>query len=142
MGNEFYVEVLSHIIPEDELVESIDKAISARFINELETTYRFNHCMIREVIYENLSQKNKQIMHRYVGEIIEELDENAVEMLSEHFYLAKIDDKTLKYSLRAADKANERGFHKVAVEFYKRALEFATGNKKSDILTKLRNLPT
>ena len=74
---------------EDDLVEALDEAVSARLLTEPAIgSYRFSHALIRSTLYDELGLTARVRMHRRVGEAIESLHPDDVRALAHHFTLA------------------------------------------------------
>ena len=90
--------------------------------------FRFRHALIRDGAYEGLSYKRRRELHGRVAEVIErqsERAEDAAELLSLHFQRAERWPETWRYSLVAAQRAEEKYANVETVEFLERALEAA-----------------
>jgi tetratricopeptide (TPR) repeat protein len=131
-GDSFSFAILREItgIPEDKLLDSIDRLMLADIIQEVPNTsdeeYRFDHKLIRSVIYDDMSQSRVRLMHKAVGEVIERLyPDHPMDWafdLARHFSLGKHTQKTYDYSIMAGDKAFKALAFDRAVEYYITAL--------------------
>ena len=84
----------------------------------------FRHGLIREVAYEGLPYRRRQILHGRVGDTLESAaddPETLAELLSLHFFHAGRMDKAWHYSRVAGDGAVGKYAHVDAVQFYSRA---------------------
>ena len=131
-GDHYTFDILREAtgISDEELLDSIDKLMDADIIQEVpnaeEEEYRFDHKLIRSVIYDTMSKSRVRIMHKSVGEIIEKLYGDNLEFwafdLARHFSLGKHTQKNYQYSMMAGIKAfNALDFDR-AVEYYISAL--------------------
>lgn len=115
IGNRFNFDVLHKIsdVSEEEVTDAIDASIAANIIHEdlssEEESYKFDHALIREVIYESMSRSRRRLMHKKIGYIIEELYKNRLDEvvynLAHHFCEGKDSEKTLIYAMKAGEKA-------------------------------------
>lgn len=96
--------------------------------------YRFQHDVIREVIYRGLTDERRRTLHLQSGRTLETLrersddgDENGLAgEIAEHFYQAEDWRKALDYSLHAGELAWSQSYAKdEALHFYERALAAA-----------------
>ncbi|NNF27842.1 MAG: tetratricopeptide repeat protein [Gemmatimonadetes bacterium] len=74
-------------------------------------TYRFKHALIQEVTYETLLGQQRRVLHRRVGEAMEDLvpsneEDRPFERLSDHFFRAEVWDKSVDYALGAGRRAS------------------------------------
>jgi len=132
VGDSFSFVILKEItgIPEEQLLDSIDRLMMADIIQEVPNTsdeeYRFDHKLIRSVIYDELSQSRVRLMHKTVGEGIERLYPDQLMKwafdLARHFNLGKHTQKTYNYSIMAGDQAFKGLAFDRAVEYYITAL--------------------
>ena len=88
-------------------------------------SFRFRHALIRDGAYEGLSFKRRQELHARVGEVMEQRDPDAVELLSLHFRLGERWLETWRCSVSAGRRAQAKWANLEAAEFYRRALEGA-----------------
>ncbi len=131
-GDHYTFDILKEVtgISDEELLDSIDKLMEADIIQEVqnaeEEEYRFDHKLIRSVIYDSMSKSRVRIMHKSVGDVIEKLYGNNLDFwafdLARHFSLGKHTQKNYQYSMMAGDKAfNALDFDR-AVDYYISAL--------------------
>lgn len=155
IGNQFNFEVLHRIseIEEETLIDSLDALIASNIIHEdptsREESYRFDHTLIREVVYNSMSRSRRRLMHKRIGYIIEELNKNKLDEvvynLANHFYEGKDFKKTLVYAIKAAEKAisafapeDSLSYYNIALEALERLNETKENiNKRIDLLKKL-----
>ena len=131
-GDHYTFDILREVtgISDEELLDSIDKLMEVDIIQEVsnaeEEEYRFDHKLIRSVIYDSMSKSRVRIMHKSVGEVIEKLYGDALDVwafdLARHFSLGKHSQKNYLYSMMAGDKAfNALDFDR-AIDYYISAL--------------------
>ena len=78
IGREFALDALARLsgLAEDELLDVLDEAIAARVISDVPTApgrLRFAHVLIRDTLYEGLSDGRRTRMHRRVVDELEAL---------------------------------------------------------------------
>jgi transcriptional regulator with XRE-family HTH domain/tetratricopeptide (TPR) repeat protein len=84
--------------------------------------YRFAHDVIREVVDADLPSGRRAMLHRRVGEVLEEQAGNpAIELLAYHFSRAGDDDRAARYLEQAGDQAQERCALDAAQDHYQEA---------------------
>ncbi|UCF09142.1 MAG: tetratricopeptide repeat protein [Thermoplasmata archaeon] len=141
-GNSFSFELLHRIIDtsEEELIDAIDAAIAADIICEdltsKEEKYKFDHTLIREVIYNSMSSSRRRLMHDKIGCAMEELymdkTNEVVYNLVHHFYEGKDTKKTLLYAIMAGSKAANSYAPEDAIGYYRMAVEALIVMEDSD----------
>ncbi|HEX6936250.1 MAG TPA: adenylate/guanylate cyclase domain-containing protein [Actinomycetes bacterium] len=90
--------------------------------------FGFRHALFRDVAYEGLPFRRRQVLHDQVGTTIEASvpDPTAVsELLSLHFFQAGRYDKAWSYSRKAGERARAKFANGEAVDFFQRAVESA-----------------
>jgi len=131
-GDHYTFDILREVtgIDDEALLDSIDKLMEADIIQEVpnaqEEEYRFDHKLIRSVIYDSMSKSRVRLMHKSVGEVIERVYPNNLDIwafdLARHFSLGKQSQKNYHYSMMAGDKAFQALAFDRAVEYYVSAL--------------------
>src|SRR5262249_40705225 len=93
-------------------------------------SYRFQHVLFRETIYEALPSTRRARMHRHVGAAIEELYRDDLDShlpaLVSHYRLAgpaADPSKAIDYAVRAAEAASGRLAYEEAVQQWQAALD-------------------
>lgn len=97
------------------LTERLRSLTRQGFLTEIETGYRFEHNLVRGVVYRAIPPGRRAVLHRRAGEALEELHPERIETLAFHFNQSGTEHKALNYTLQASERA-------VAVYDYKRAL--------------------
>lgn len=144
IGHEFDFNVLQKAVEMDELdiLDPLDKLIGMKLIRESGTThetYMFEHAQIRAVVYESLSKSRLRIMHKKLGEIIEEIytQKNAIDdvvfALARHYTLGKVQDKALTYNIKAGEKAKKLFAFQEALTYFSTALQIIEEEGESTI---------
>ena len=89
---------------------------------------RFRHGLLREVAYEGLPYRRRQVLHDHVGTVLERSTpepETVSELLSLHYFHAGRFDPAWTWSCAAGQRALEKYANTQAVEFFERAVEAA-----------------
>jgi predicted ATPase/class 3 adenylate cyclase len=144
IGRNFLYSLLAAI---EDSSKSLDNNLSIligeNFIREKtensELAYFFYHDLIRDAAYETILLKNKELLHRRVGEAIETIFKDQIErfygLLSYHFAKASQWNKAQKYLIKAGDQANRIAGDSEALSHYKKAMsahEKLFGSKLDD----------
>ncbi len=136
MTTGFSWEALKAISDESEaaLLDLLDEALAAQLVSERRGSgagsYDFTHALIRQTPYGELSTPRRVLLHRQIGEALEQLygdsQERHLAELAHHFFQAAPGgdvDKALDYATRAGDRAVELFAHEEAVGHYRVALQ-------------------
>jgi DNA-binding SARP family transcriptional activator/tetratricopeptide (TPR) repeat protein len=134
LGRGFDLQVLALLSehPGDDLLEVLDEAMTERVVGELPGArgrFRFNHALIRDTLYDELTPARRLQLHRRAGEALEaahadDLEPHLAE-LAHHFVAAApagAEAKALDYATRAGDRATSLLAHEEAVRHYELAL--------------------
>ncbi len=100
-------------LDETALLDRVEEALRAQFIREIRgaggDVYAFAQPIVRRVLYESIPRRRRRLLHRQVGEALEQLYTRQVdayvEALAAHFAEAEETEKVLDYARRAARKA-------------------------------------
>ena len=123
VGREFDLGVLQHVAdrPEDDVLEQLDAARAAGVLlaPDDRDVYRFSHGLVRDVIYEKLSGRKRQDLHRRVAEALEttagvQVEERAAEIA--HHLIAAGPLVELDRTVRFVEMAGEHALSRVAYE--------------------------
>ena len=118
-GNEFEVGLLQSVagVREKEVLDLLDEAVAAKITTPIlgsRTRYRFAHGLIRTAIYDALGSAERTLLHRQIGEKLEDLHSSDLDShlaeLAHHFVEAIPSfsaDKAVDYSIRAGQAAYE-----------------------------------
>jgi class 3 adenylate cyclase/pimeloyl-ACP methyl ester carboxylesterase len=91
--------------------------------------YTFKHALTHEVTYGSLLGDRRRVLHRRIGELLEESSGDRLpevfERLALHFYRGEVWDKAVHYDLTVAEKAKTAYAYVAAAQFCRRALELA-----------------
>jgi tetratricopeptide (TPR) repeat protein len=102
-----------------------DQLLRRQFLAEDDTGYRFEHELLREVIYDRLDLATRQDLHLRAAEALEHEHYARVEALAQHLYLAGAWDKATPYLVQAGDHARVVCAYRDALRCYNQALEAA-----------------
>jgi DNA-binding SARP family transcriptional activator/tetratricopeptide (TPR) repeat protein len=145
IGREFRIELLEAVGPhdEDELDEVVEESVTAHVIAEVPGVYgrcSFTHSLIRQTLYEGLTETRRARLHLRVGEALERLETGAGEPplaeLAHHFFLAPPQrgaPKAVDYAERAAQRAMGVLAYEEAARLYEvalRALDHAPADQE------------
>ena len=132
----FTWEAIRAVSESDEpaLLDALDEALAARLLRERKdahgAVYEFQHALIRQTLYEELSAPRRVLLHRRVGDRLGQLYAHNpgphLAELAHHFFQAAPGgdvDKAVDYAVRAAERARTIGAWEDAVAHYERALE-------------------
>lgn len=139
LGRRFNFRLLQELleIDEENLMNRLKQLVSAQLIvEEAADLFAFRHALTREAAYSTLLLRERQTLHRLVGETMERLFAASLNShladLSYHFFTAGEWQKALDYSHRAGDQACLLYAQREAIVFYSRVL----------VATRELNLPT
>ncbi|MCF8025634.1 MAG: AAA family ATPase [Desulfobacteraceae bacterium] len=86
-----------------------------------ESTYIFRHALTMEVVYASILTRQKETLHRSIGEAMEALYEGNAEehsaSLARHFIGGGLHEKAAKYLQTAAKRARRAGSYEAAIEY-------------------------
>jgi predicted ATPase/DNA-binding XRE family transcriptional regulator len=124
--------VLAHALgrTEVELLSALEMTCRARLLEEAgERAYRFPHDVIREAIEADLGTARRTLLHRMLGEALEQVALGAhaggAAELAWHFLEAGDAERALRYSLQAGDTAAAMFAHEEAEKRYRTAVDLA-----------------
>ncbi|MBA2460865.1 MAG: AAA family ATPase [Actinobacteria bacterium] len=135
LGREFTVDVLAAVseVRTDAVLDLLDDALAARLLTEAPGAYgrlRFSHALVREALYDELSQFLRIRLHRRAGEALEGIYSANVgphlAELAHHFFKAAPGgevDKALEYGRRAGEQAVNMTAYEEATRLYRMGLE-------------------
>ena len=134
LGREFRLDVLARVggFNEDELLDALEAARAAGLIVEehgVQGRFSFSHALIREVLYEKLSETRRIRLHCRIAEVLESTspaDALPLADLAYHFVQASPlsgYQRAVDFATRAAREATESLAHEEAAQFYELALQ-------------------
>ena len=94
-----------------------------------ELVYQFQHNLVQEAAYQSMIRQDRRILHRAVGETLQEifgeLPEELTPVLAQHFYLGGDLQQALRYYQLAGEAAAQRFANEEAQINYRHALDIA-----------------
>lgn len=133
VGQEWELAVVEEVLgwPEERLLHALEDVLTAKLVvpsaGQWET-YRFGHGLIHEVLYAGQVERRRKRLHGLVGTALERLTRadghpaaNPA-ALAYHFRLAEVWQKTVEYSLRAGEAADDHNAAHSALLHYEQAL--------------------
>lgn len=128
IGREFDFDILRRIVTysDGEVLDTLDAALAAHLVEETGSAYHFSHGLIRQTLYQSLSQARLARLHTSVAEAIaaskpHQID-TFVEELAFHYLHSDQRARALDYLLQAGRKAANVYAFEVAVDYFERAL--------------------
>ncbi len=129
MGRRFDFGLLQELlgVNEEELTTMLKVLVKAQLVvEESADQFAFRHALTREAIYTTLLLRERQNVHRTVGEAMERLYAGSIAShladLSYHFYTGGVWQKALEYSQKAGDQARALYAQREGIIYYSRAL--------------------
>ena len=93
------------------------------FLEETDTGYRFQHDVIRDVVYQAIPPDRLQVLHRDAGAALEELCPHRAESLALHFRLGEDWGKAVHWCRQAGERARSVYAGAQAITYYDQALD-------------------
>jgi DNA-binding SARP family transcriptional activator/tetratricopeptide (TPR) repeat protein/energy-coupling factor transporter ATP-binding protein EcfA2 len=130
-GRSFQLEVIQRVSILDEagLLDAIDGALEANFIEPHDGAYQFRHELIRRALYQAQSEPRLQRLHARVAAALEEevaargdRRRTPVESLAYHYERSDQPERALPYLQQAGERAAEVYAFEEAIHHYERAL--------------------
>jgi hypothetical protein len=145
IGREFRLDTLQRVceLEPAELDAALGEAVGAGVIVERPQTigaYAFSHGLIREAMYDDLGPQRRGLLHRAVGNALEELysadPEPHLSELAHHFFVAATAGeltKAIDYSVRAGERALALVAYEEASDHFERALQAYGLQDRADV---------
>ena len=135
IGREFDADVVAAVAgcSEDEAVDRLDEALTARLIDEVEGRFgrmTFAHALVRSTLLDELSTNRRIRLHRQIAEALVARSGSTNAELAHHFCeaaTAGVAEQAVHYSCAAGGEARDRLALEEAVAIYERALEAIDG---------------
>jgi class 3 adenylate cyclase/regulation of enolase protein 1 (concanavalin A-like superfamily) len=140
IGQQFSFELLLQASEREEerLLKMLDEWLGAHLVieerREREELYRFQHALIREVLYDEPTLRRRARLHERVGEALEAVYEHQreehLDELAYHFsqlHSGTAVEKGIDYCLRAGEKARQLDANEAAIQHLTAALELLEG---------------
>ena len=128
MGRQFDFGLLQELLAvnETDLMGILKRLVQAQLIvEESADHFAFRHALTREAVYATLLLRERQRLHRLVGEALERLHATTINShladLSYHYYSGGVWQKALEYSQKAGDQAQALYAQREAIVYYSRA---------------------
>jgi DNA-binding SARP family transcriptional activator/tetratricopeptide (TPR) repeat protein len=118
------------------LLDVLDELLDARLLEETGLSYRFPHPLLREAVYQQMSEVRRRALHGRVARALEMLyrddPEMPVEAVAYHYLQVGEVEQAVGYLIRAGDRAEAVYAHDDALLRYEEALslleeEISTG---------------
>jgi adenylate cyclase len=129
IGRRVPLPLLRAVADEDGLSSSLERLISAGFLDRLEDDGRetlvFHHVLVQDVAYSRLLRRKQRQLHGRVADAAEALygaGDDVIDLLARHRYLGAAPD-AVEYVLRAAERARRLFANDEAVLHLTRAVE-------------------
>jgi len=144
IGRDFEIGVLAPVtdLGEDELLDVIDRSVTAGLLTEVEGAidrFSFSHALTQHTLYDDLGASRRARIHRRIGEVLEDLYGDAPESrsaeLARHFVAAtRAADltKALVYSKQAAEDALAQSAPDDAAGLFVQALDLLSQTIETD----------
>ncbi|MFW5941398.1 MAG: ATP-binding protein [Chloroflexota bacterium] len=131
IGHSFRYEILRRvtILTEGDLINALDAALQAGFIEEMEDGYQFRHRLTHQALYQAQSKPRRQRLHSLTAGAIEEAfrsggsrPEGHAEALAHHYERSDRRERALPYLIQAGKRAADLYAFEGAIDYYERAL--------------------
>ncbi len=142
IGKEFTVDTIRSIFPKPETLQQSLRALNEHdLLVPTKEGHGFKHVITQEVAYESLSFDTRKMLHRTIGNHIEEKAqadlESSYAILAHHFYKGEDWEKAFSYSIEAGDRAKKSYANLEALAHYDRSLEILDRMDKAGMLPDL-----
>ncbi len=148
VGEEFACDLLSSALNVERL--QLLKALAGlekrhRLVRPQNAHYRFDHVVVKEVLYSEIPTKLRREYHGIIAECLERLNKDRLDQvvgsLAYHYYQAENRGKALPYLLQVANGAADQYSNAEAIQAFSRALECVDEpESRAGILEKLGTL--
>jgi predicted ATPase len=125
IGEEFTSDTLTHAMKSDRmplLMQLRTLEQEHKLIRSYDGKYKFDHGMIKEVLYNRIPGELRMEYHSIIADSIETLNaddpEKVIGVLAFHYYHCKNKDKAPYYLIKAAEKAKKDYSNEEAIRFY------------------------
>src|SRR5207244_7573745 len=114
IGQRVSIELLRQVSSQDEpaVLAAVKDLLAAQLlVEESADQFAFRHALTRDAVYNGMLLRERQILHRQIGETMERFFAAAISAhvteLAYHFDRAAVWDKALNYSQRAGEQAQK-----------------------------------
>ncbi len=141
MGRSFHLPILHRvsILSEPDLVEALDAALKANFIEGIDNGYRFRHGITQRALYQAHSRPRKRRLHRLIAAAVENAFESGgnkdslpVETMAYHYERSDQPQRALPYLEQAGKRAAALYAYEGAISYYERALTLMDEHEMDD----------
>ncbi len=112
---------------EEQLTETLDRLVARGLLLERPgEVLTFASDAVRSELYGQLTESRRRLLHRRVGEALEaagSADPSTIYALAHHFFLGKLDGRSVRYNRMAAEIAGHAHASEIARHHLERALE-------------------
>ncbi len=130
IGRSFTLDLLTQSHPsrppKSVLTEQIDVLENNNFVYSApeapKEQYFFKHHITQEVTYTSLREEQQKLLHQWVGQALEALTPDAVELLAYHYFRSGLREKSILYLEKAARKSKREYATEAALNYYNQAL--------------------
>ncbi len=129
IGRDFELELLEQVtdVGPDTLLDVLDAAVRGALLVEVPSApgrYSFAHALLRSTMEATVSLTRRAVLHRRIGEAIEQSYPDRLDDLARHFAEAGRGqvDRAVHYAVRAGGQATDRLAHDDAVQLLERAV--------------------
>ena len=115
IGREFSHQLIAVLSPmsEPDLNAAVDKLVASELVHRRGTppnaTYTFKHALVQDAAYGSLLKRDRQDLHRQIGEALIEkspsIAETEPELLAHHYTRANLPNDAIPYWLKASQNA-------------------------------------
>jgi predicted ATPase/DNA-binding SARP family transcriptional activator len=133
IGREFEIETVARTaaLSDAAVLNSLDELQTAGLIQPLTgLRYQFDHQLTLEVAYQEMGEPRHRLLHRRVGEAMEEIYHQRIEsvagLLAHHFAEGHQPERVAQYAFLAGQGAAKLAAWREAIAFYEQAATAAT----------------
>jgi tetratricopeptide (TPR) repeat protein len=149
IGREFSLDLLTRVVQQQEEPFDVHEQLSSLEANGVvaviaaypELQYSFRHALLQEAAYGSLLKSERKTLHAAIGTALEDAypqrTDELAGLLARHFAESGDRERTLAYSVLAADAAFSRYAVSEAAAHYARAVEIAVDGDQADRLIHL-----
>ncbi len=94
-------------------------------------TVHFSHALIREAIYQRIVPPRRRVLHRRIGEALEQIDRHELDEIAYHFRQAG-DPRAVNWLIRAGEHAQSAFAYQAAAERFEAALALLDRDHDAD----------
>jgi DNA-binding SARP family transcriptional activator len=141
-GREVSLPVLEAAMDEDReptpLLDLLDEVLEARLLEETGLSYSFPHPLLREAVYQQMSEARRRALHGRLARALEMLyrddPDMPVEAVAYHYLQVGEVEQAARYLIRAGDRAEAVYAHDDALLRYEEALSLLEGEITAGLL--------